>query len=50
MAYETFEAVYSDLPKFIETYNTRRLHSALGYLGPAHFEAHHLVAPVEIAV
>ncbi len=43
------EDVAEHLPRFIDSYNQRRLHSALGYLSPNRFEEEQTRKPVKSA-
>jgi putative transposase len=49
MAFETHQDVAEQLPRFIEKYNARRLHSALGYRSPDQFEEENALPPVKTA-
>lgn len=49
MDFETFDDVAEQLPRFIEKYNNRRLHSALGYRSPAQYEEENARPPVKTA-
>ena len=49
MEYETFDEVAAGVPRFVEAYNHRRLHSALGYPSLIHFEDRNARDPVKTA-
>jgi transposase InsO family protein len=40
-AYESFAEADSSIKKYIEVYNTKRLHSSLGYVPPVEYEANY---------
>ena len=49
MAFESEEDVAGHLPRFIDSYNERRLHSALDYLSPTRVEEEQPRKPVKSA-
>jgi putative transposase len=49
LEFETAEDVAEHIPTFIEKYNARRFHSALGYLSPEQYENLHPRHPVKSA-
>ena len=49
MALESEEDLAGHLPRFIDSYNARRLHSDLGYLSPKRFEEEQPLKPVRSA-
>lgn len=40
-AYESFEEAKNSIQKYIKVYNTKRLHSSLGYMCPVEYEANY---------
>ncbi|MCY4397117.1 MAG: integrase core domain-containing protein [Rhodospirillaceae bacterium] len=49
MAFESAEDVAEHLPRFIDSYNERRLHSALEYPSPNRYEEKQPRTPVKTA-
>ena len=49
MAFESEKDVARHLPRFIDSYHERRLHSALGYMSPNRFEEKQSRKPVKSA-
>lgn len=45
-AYESFGEARASIEKYIEVYNTKRLHSSLGYVSPATYEANYQLTGV----
>ena len=48
MAFESAEDVAEHLPRFIDSYKEKRLHSALGYMSPNRFEEELPRKPVKV--
>ena len=49
VAFESADDVAEHLPRFIDAYNDRRLHSTLQYLSPDRFEEEQSRTPVKSA-
>ncbi len=49
LAFETAQDVAEQIPPFIAKYNSKRLHSALGYLSPEQYENQHTLSMVKTA-
>lgn len=45
-AYKSFEEAKTSIEKYIWVYNTTRLHSSLGYVSPATYEANYQLTSV----